>query len=214
MRLCDFPECDTKHYGNGLCNKHYNRMRSHGDPSVVLPRRRRFESAESRIARQTKTEGDCIVYTAGQVTRSGHRHISYRGFARGVHRVAFELANGPIPEGLVVMHRCDNPPCVKLEHLTLGTVADNNLDRDRKGRHRPLPGSQNGNARLTEWQVAEIKVHLSRGVSQYALGDRFGVSQGVVWRIKAGLNWSHVEPASWPIADFHSAPVLKTGALT
>jgi hypothetical protein len=196
---CKVDECEVKPYGWGYCQKHYNRWRRHGDPSIVMPRRRTYESAESRIARQSKSEGDCVVFAGGRPSRSGHRQIRFNGLQRGVHRVAWMLANGDIPDGKVVMHRCDNPPCVKLSHLVLGTVADNNRDRDQKGRHRSLPGSKNGNASLTEWQVAEIKVHLAAGVSTYVLAERFQVSQARIWNIKAGKGWSHVAPATWPV---------------
>lgn len=52
-----------------------------------------------------------------------------------VHRLAWVLANGPIPPGFCVLHKCDNPPCVRLEHLFLGTLLDNNADMMAKGRH-------------------------------------------------------------------------------
>lgn len=195
MRECDFRGCTQKHYGHGYCQRHWNRWRKHGDPSVVLPRRRRYESAASRIARQSRPDGECIVFTGGRASRSGHRQISYGGRSRGVHRVAYELEHGPIPPDRVVMHRCDNPPCVKREHLTLGTVADNNHDRDRKGRHRALPGSTNGFARLQEWQVAAIKARLGQGASTYALAAEYDVHQGTIWSIKAGHTWARVAPA-------------------
>lgn len=63
----------------------------------------------------------------------GRVHVQRRG--RYAHRVAWELTNGPIPDGLVVCHHCDNPPCVRPDHLFLGTVQDNTDDKMRKGRH-------------------------------------------------------------------------------
>lgn len=90
-----------------------------------------------RLAARTVFGGpdDCWVFQspAGN-PRSGHRQISSRGRMRQAHRVAWELANGPIPPGMCVCHSCDNPPCVNPAHLWLGTVADNNRDRDAKGR--------------------------------------------------------------------------------
>ena len=57
------------------------------------------------------------------------------------HRWTWEQANGPIPEGLCVLHRCDNPPCINLNHLFLGTLADNAKDAQEKGR---MPTAQHG----------------------------------------------------------------------
>jgi hypothetical protein len=71
----------------------------------------------------------------GRVSSTGYGTIKHRGRTLKAHRVAYEMANGPIPDGLVVMHICDNPPCCNPNHLRLGTVADNNNDRDQKGRN-------------------------------------------------------------------------------
>ena len=103
------------------------------------------------------------------------------------HRVAWELAHGPIPDGLHVLHKCDNPPCVQDEHLFLGTEADNAADRDAKGRQ--ASGDRNG-ARLHPERMPRGEAHgarlhpecLSRGDSHYsrlhperlARGDRSG----------------------------------------
>lgn len=80
----------------------------------------------------------CKVWT-GSTSRFGHGCLSVpdgtaRGRRRPAHRVAWALANGPIPEGLHVLHKCDNPPCCNPEYLYLGTDADNVNDRDRQGR--------------------------------------------------------------------------------
>jgi hypothetical protein len=114
--------------------------------------------------------------------------------ARKAHRVSWELHNGPIPEGLYVLHRCDNPPCVRPEHLYLGTDKEN--ARDRASRHRGREnrqlGQANANVKLTEEDVRAILAALQTGATQQSVADRFGVSQSQVSMIVLGKNWSHL----------------------
>jgi hypothetical protein len=87
---------------------------------------------------------------------SGNRHVQgygvirHEGRSRRAHRVAYELAHGPIPERMVVMHSCDNPPCINPEHLSVGTVAENNRDRQNKGRSAPPVNWAGWQRRLTQ----------------------------------------------------------------
>jgi hypothetical protein len=116
------------------------------------------------------------------------------------HRVAWEIKNGPIPSGLFVLHRCDNPPCVNPAHLFLGTAADNLADMDAKGR-RVVPdtrGERNSNARLTARQAAEIRAACEagpRGVRR-ALAVKYRVSRGTIDHIARGQSWAHLEDIS------------------
>ncbi len=101
---------------------------------------------------------------------------------RTAHRMAYEETNGPIPEGLCVLHRCDNPPCFNVDHLFLGTHADNAADKVAKGRAR-------GPSKLTREQVLEIK---SAPVSSRAMARSFGVSYKTVKRIRRGEWYTYV----------------------
>ena len=98
---------------------------------------------ESRFWSQVRVVGECWEWQGTLSTKPngtrGYGKIQWRG-VRGAHRLAYTLTHGPIPDGLLVMHRCDNPPCVRPDHLMLGTVNENNADRDAKGRtHAPGP---------------------------------------------------------------------------
>jgi hypothetical protein len=148
-------------------------------------------AAERLEARTDRTEPDgCWPYVGGYAQRSGHVQMWHQGQMVGVHRVAWELAHGPIPEGLCVCHRCDNPPCVNPAHLFLGTVVDNNVDRDRKGRQVALKGELHGNAKLTADQVAAIRVLCDRGMPQLLVARAVGVSQANVSLICRREAWA------------------------
>lgn len=106
------------------------------------------------------------------------------------HRISFELFTGPIPEGLCVCHKCDNPKCVNPDHLFLGTSKENTADRDRKGRGAGPRGEVNGQSKLTESSVAEIRKLFSEcGFTRTKLSLVFGVSRSLVSRIVSGQLW-------------------------
>jgi hypothetical protein len=106
------------------------------------------------------------------------------------HRVAWTLAVGPIPDGLNVLHRCDNPPCVRSSHLFLGSQTENRADCVAKGRSRGgrvhLIGERNGLSKLTDEQRIEL-TRLRGVVTQDELAARYGISQSSVGRIQRGI---------------------------
>lgn len=99
-------------------------------------------------AKVHKHPGDgCWVWTAS-VIRSGYGRFGLQGAGArtvGAHRFSFELANGPIPDGMCICHRCDNPKCVRPSHLFLGSFSDNTRDAINKGRRSCWVGPNNPN---------------------------------------------------------------------
>lgn len=120
----------------------------------------------------------------GFLKRPGERRQVY------AHRLSYEIHCGQIPEGQQVCHTCDNMKCVKPTHLFLGTQKDNLQDMKSKDRH--LYGERNKKAKLTRDKVIRIHALWAEGVSQGDIGNAFGVSQGVVWRILHGKAWESV----------------------
>ena len=112
------------------------------------------------------------------------------------HRASWMFANGPIPEGMYVLHRCDNRRCVNPGHLFLGTDRDNMDDMIAKGRCRSPKGQRNGSAVLTESDVIEIRRQLADKVPQREIGRRFGVAQTTIEEISTGRNWAWLSGAA------------------
>jgi hypothetical protein len=104
------------------------------------------------------------------------------------------MANGPIPDGLFVLHRCDNPPCVRPDHLRLGTAKDNTQDMLRKGRsgYPSAPGERNGHARFTDAQVIAIRERFDAGEMIRSLAFEHGVHVSLVSNVVNGRTWRHV----------------------
>lgn len=145
----------------------------------------------------------CWVWI-GQIIRAGYGNFNFAKRKFFAHRASWEIHNGPIPEGLLICHHCDNPPCCNPGHLFLGTRSDNVQDAMAKGRMRwkgaPQPGTKNPMAKLTESQVREIKA--STGPQKY-VATAYGVSPALIHKIRDGHLWPHIPiPADrGPIED-------------
>jgi len=128
---------------------------------------------------KTNSADDCWEWIAGK--HLGYGRMNVKGTIMGSHRYSYQLHNGPIPAGLVVRHKCDNPSCVNPSHLELGTKADNN--RDRHSRNR------SASDKLTVQQAHDIKYVLRHceAMRKYPF-----VSQTTITRIRTNKIWKHI----------------------
>lgn len=110
------------------------------------------------------------------------------------HRFSWTLAHGPIPDGLCVRHRCDNPSCVNPAHLDLGTLLDN--ARDMVERKRNHLGSARPESKLTEERVLDARRRAAAGESHRSIAADFGVTSGAIAQAVAGKTWRHVGEAA------------------
>jgi hypothetical protein len=134
-------------------------------------------------------ESGCIVWT-GSKTSNGYGKFHFNGKCGRAHRFSWILHFGEIPAGLCVMHRCDNPLCTNIEHLSLGTHQENMRDRDNKGRNRQPKGEAQAHAKVTEKLVLEIRSRF--GETQKDLAIEFGVQQATISQILRRQTWKHI----------------------
>jgi hypothetical protein len=135
--------------------------------------------------------GDCLDWTR-MLTDDGYGHVRYMGKMQTTHRVAWTLTNGPIPDGLHVLHTCDRRACGNVDHLFLGTNAENVADAVNKGRQTRLPGEANPSAKLTRLDVLAARAMRAQGMTGQQIGDVLGVSKKTANAILRGSSWAHV----------------------
>jgi len=174
----------------------------------------------TRLWGRVDTSTECWLWTGTKNRRTGYGYMKVDGRHVDVHRIAYELAHGPLPPGQCALHRCDVRLCVRPEHLFRGTKGDNARDMVSKG--RSATGDRNGSrlhpervsrgaghgaavsaacphgerhyrARLTEADVLAARAAYARGeASQTRLAAQYGVSRGTMQDALMGRTWHHV----------------------
>jgi hypothetical protein len=140
-------------------------------------------------------EDDCWVWKSAFTDR-GYGAFHIEGKPIRAHRASWLLTYGHIPDNLLVLHRCDNPACVRPSHLFLGTHWDNVHDCEAKGRrgYDRIRGSYSTTAILTEQEVAEIRRRYLEGdITQKELAELYRVSDTAIWQIVHHRTWKHVK---------------------
>jgi hypothetical protein len=152
--------------------------------------------AYARLMSEAKPYPACGGVTADRSpTRGGYFQVNVGGGVRVyAHRIVWEAHHGTVPDGLCVLHRCDEPACFDVRHLFLGTVGDNNDDRDQKGRGAvpDTRGSRHGMHKLTDEQVLAIRRDSRPGT---VIAAEYGVYPSCVSKIRTGKAWRHLVAA-------------------
>ena len=143
-----------------------------------------------------------VVLPTGCVEWAGYRQaIGYGIIGTGsrtdgsrrtmlTHRAAWEVAYGPIPDGVMVCHKCDNRACINPEHLFLGNQTDNMRDMIAKGRKRVAKGETHPKTKIDKALAERIREQHHNGCSQNSIAKEHGISQYIVWRVINHQHWT------------------------
>jgi hypothetical protein len=165
-----------------------------GEPLRCIFRHKPKSSLDRRFWAKVQKTDSCWLWTG---TTSYHE-----GKVWAAHRLAYTLLVGPVPDGLLVCHRCDVRNCVNPDHLFLGTYKDNSEDMVNKGRQARGPraslvpcarGERHGRAKVTEQDVRDMRRLHREGVTLAELSRRFGIGETAVAAIVHRKHWVHVE---------------------
>jgi len=195
---CSEPGCTGAYAARGLCHTHYRRFLREGGERTMLHNRRYGMTPDERFWSYVKRRSRGCWEWTGYKNEKGYGVINLQGKRVLAHRMSWLLICGEIPDGLFLLHRCDNPACCRISHLFLGTLADNNADMDEKGRARRTglimvgKGEANPSAKLTEKDVREIR---ASSVPGRKLGPKYGVTQVTIDAIRRRAIWSHITDA-------------------
>lgn len=187
--------CGKYYEGRGkeFCSKHCSNTR-------IYPKKiESIQEIMNRFFDKVQKSDDpigCWRWT-GYRNKKGYGQFRLNGKMVSAHRVAYMLAHSmdSIPEGMCILHNCDNPECTNDDHLYLGTNQDNMYDRDRKGRqsHQSINvGERNGSSKLTEEKVRLIRLRIKKGDAQQVIAKEFDVSQGAISQINQNKHWKYI----------------------
>ena len=140
-----------------------------------------------------KDESGCWIWVGGKCAKR-MPYGSFRAFGKmtKAHIFSYAMFRGQVPQGMCVCHTCDVCECVNPDHLWIGTKAENNRDRDAKGRSVKVCGSSHHASRLRERDVREIRVLIKEGERIADIARYFTVSDSAISDIVAGRTWRHV----------------------
>ena len=164
--------------------------RSCRDTTCCNPKHMTVEDCDFWAKVDIRGEDECWPWL-GYTEAKGYGTVRFDGRIQKAHRVAYMLKVGPIPEGMFLLHSCDNPACCNKNHLSVGTKGDNNRDRTAKG--RSAKGEGHACAALTDEKVREIrKLRTTTGLSYAKIAKLYGVHEATVGHLCTMRTWRHV----------------------
>lgn len=194
-RICSIDGCSNKHAARGLCNKHFKRLRRHGDPLRVdkpISERGAPRIFLNEHLGTEHSDDDCVFWPFAK-NDQGYGQMLVDGEVQYVHRVVCEFHNGrPSPEANKALHSCGNGhlACINEKHLRWGTLAQNQADSRAHG--TMTLGEQVNTAKLTADDVVALRSGRFEGMSQRAIAAHLDVSQRTVSDILTGKTWRHL----------------------
>lgn len=193
-RRCTIQDCNqVSACSEGLCSTHLSRKERGNDLEAPIRHKFHTDDLEKRLRHYAPagSEDECWEWQAARSLDYGVIAIG-GGECGRAHVVAWEIANGQsVPEGMLVRHTCDNPPCTNPKHLIIGDHCSNAMDK--LSRDRQLRGGRHGVSKLTDDQAREIiAAYRAGGVTQEALAEQYGVSQRTVSLMVRGETWTHL----------------------
>ena len=180
------PSFDSRGRPRSYCKGHQSRILA-----KPTPWQKRFSAIWETIE---KPDVGCWNWTE-KLDRSGYGRMAVRypnWHEELCHRLSWVFHRGLIPTGVMVCHSCDNPSCVRPDHLFLGTAADNMHDMFNKGRRRPRSGETHPKAKLANADVQSIRALLRDGYGLRVIGKRFGVTHKTIMSIRDGHTWKEL----------------------
>lgn len=167
-------------------------------PMEITHHTLRFFWSKNRVGYKPDQSKDCYAgldscwLWSGSLAPDGYGKVKLNNKFTSAHRLSWMIHHGEIPEGKIIMHKCDNRACVNPNHLHLGTTQENTIDCINKKRKNPAMGEKLPQSKLNEVSVKAIRDASRRGVSQAKIAKTFGLCQQAIHKVVSRKTWNHV----------------------